>query len=130
MKTTPIPNNYSLFRTNYSDICQTTRQLLAFSGKLLVLTFNYSFITTIPDSLILSENYQNLMMAGVVVPKNSYYTYYYTIICELHIYYTMMAAITLCQLLGYLQNYSPTTRFFRRTTRFYFQLLIFYNYPG
>lgn len=42
-KNTPVPNNYSLFGVNYSDNCRTTRQLLAFLGKLLVFTFNYSF---------------------------------------------------------------------------------------
>lgn len=36
-----MPNNYSLFRVNYSDNCRTTRQLLAFSGKLLVFSYNY-----------------------------------------------------------------------------------------
>ncbi len=36
-KTAAIPNNYSLFRTNYSDICRTTRQLLVFQ-------VNYSFL--------------------------------------------------------------------------------------
>lgn len=73
-KNTPVPNNYSLFRVNYSDnrrttrqllafcmyysnICGTTRQLHVFSGKLLVFTFNYSFFPTTPDSHKLSENY-------------------------------------------------------------------------
>lgn len=70
-KTAAIPNNYSLFRTNYSDIWRTTRQLLVFSGKLLVLTFNYSFFTTIPNSLKLSENYQNLMKTRVVPPQKT-----------------------------------------------------------
>lgn len=59
-KNTPVPNNYSLFGVNYSDNCWTTRQLLAFSGKLLVFTFNYSFFSTIPGSLKLSENYSKL----------------------------------------------------------------------
>lgn len=52
-QTAAIPNNYSLFRADYSDICRTTRQLLAFS-------FNCSFFTTIPDSLKLSVNYPKL----------------------------------------------------------------------
>ncbi len=34
-KNTPVTYNYSFFRTNYSDICRTTRQLLAFSYELL-----------------------------------------------------------------------------------------------
>ena len=59
-KNTPVPNNYSLFGVNYSDNCRTTRQLLVFPGKLLVFTFNYSFFTTIPDSLKLSVNYPKL----------------------------------------------------------------------
>ena len=42
-KNTPVPNNYSLFRANYSDNCRTTRQLLAFSYELLVFIFNYLF---------------------------------------------------------------------------------------
>lgn len=34
-KNTPVPNDYLFFLENYSDICRTTRQLLAFSYELL-----------------------------------------------------------------------------------------------
>lgn len=58
-----VEGNYCFLRILVPTSCKvvkTTRQLLVFFGKLLVFTFNYSFFTTIPDSLKLSENYPKL----------------------------------------------------------------------
>jgi len=69
-KTAAIPNNYSLFRANYSDICRITRQLLVFSYELLGfqvkllanysrLRVNYSFLPSTTHFLQLSRIVSN-----------------------------------------------------------------------